>query len=296
MLNKNYKKKKLGSYPIISVVISTTSALFVSGLLGILLLHTNKISDIIRDNVKIFIYLNKNISKENIEEINNKLKNQKFILKKRRKPLIKFISKEDAAKSFIKETGENFWEVVETNPLRDMITIGINYDFQTKEVLEAIKRRIEKIEGVYEVNYAKNLTIYINKNLTKARNILWFFGLLLFLTVIILINNTIKLALYSQRFLIRSMQLVGAYPSFIKRPFLIRATITGLCSGMLASILILLILEYTNIKSEALARIQEPKEVFTCLFFVISLGIIIDVLGTYISVNKYLKMSLDELY
>ncbi len=295
-MHKNYIKKKLGSYPIISVVISTSLALFVSGLLGILLIHTNKISDIIRDNVKVFIYLDKNIPKSKLEKINNQLLKQKFILNKNGKLLIKYISKDQAAKSFINETGENFWEVLEKNPLRDMISIGISYNFQTKEVLEAIKRRIEKFDGVFEVNYAKNLTTYINKNLSKVKNILQVFGFLLFITIIILINNTIKLALYSQRFLIRSMQLVGAFPSFIKRPFLIRAIITGLCSGMVASIMILIVLEYTNIKSEALARIQEPKEIFTVLFIVIILGILIDVLGTYISVSKYLKMPLDELY
>ncbi len=297
MKQKNNKQKKvLGGYPVMSVVLSTTMALFITGLLGIILIHTRRISFLIRENIQIQVYLNKNLSKEKTENILDSLIKQKFILRKNNKSQIEFISKEEAAKHFIGETDEKFWEVLDKNPLRDMYSIRVDYKYQSKEVLEAIKRRLEKIDGVFEATYAKNLTTYINKNMNKLSVILGVFSLILLITVFVLINNTIKLALYSQRFLIRSMQLVGALPSFIKKPFMIRAIYTGLISGLLSSLFILLLLDFANLKSTDIARLQSPQEVFWILILTTFFGIAIDLFSTYRSVNKYLKMSLDDLY
>ncbi len=259
-------------------------------------MHSNKISDNIRNNIKVFVYLNHNLSNFHKKTIRHKLISQRFILKKGSNYDIQYVSKENAAKAFIEETGENFWEILNKNPLKDMFSIGISQEFQSKHLLQAIKSRIQKIEGVYEVNYPEDLTTYINKNLNKVRNILWIFGIILFATVVIIIKNTIKLSLYSQRFLIRSMQLVGALPSFIKKPFLLKSFFTGLAAGILSSILILVILQYLNVKSDTIARLQNPLDIFAFLSAISLFGALLNTAATYVSINTYLKMSLDELY
>lgn len=294
---KKYKrKKKLGSYQYFSVVFSTALALFVIGLFGILILQANKLTSIIKQNIELQVYLNKDISSSQRARIESEISSSDYILKTEDQTDIVFISKEEAAKQFIAETGEDFSEFLGDNPLRDALSIKVNEASQSNESLENIKNQIENISGVFEVTYVENLADSINSNLTKLSVLLIGISAVLIIVVLLLINNSIKLALFSQRFLIRSMQLVGAKSGFIKTPFLKRSILHGAMAGIIASALLFGLKAFANKEIEGLEELQQQELVFALYALLIVLGAIIAYFSTLRAMNKYLKMSLDELY
>jgi len=294
--SKYKKKKKLGSFPYVSVVFSITLALFVIGLFGLLILHSNRLKDTIRENITIQIYLDKFVTENDIIRINKLLTQKQFVAKERDIAQVEFVSKEDAAKLFIESTGEDFIEFLGDNPLRDAFTIKIAPVYQQVDSLQNIELELSKSDSVFEVVYVQNLVQSINKNITKISLVLIGFTVILLITIVVLINNTIKLALFSQRFLIRSMQLVGAKAGFIISPFVKRAGWHGIIAGIIASSLLFGLLTYANRVIEELKQLQSPNELLMLFGFILALGLIIGMMSTYRAVKKYLKMSLDELY
>lgn len=287
---------KLGSFPIFNVIFSTMLALLVMGLFGLLLIHANKLTKTVQEHVTIQVFLNKNATEDDMIRIDQFLSQQPYILQKEGIPQLVFISKREAAETFIKETGENFVEILQENPLRDSYVFHVEPHFQDAKSLQAIKKTLLDIQGVFEVSYLENLVTAINKNIRHISMVLIFFMVVLLMVVIILINNTIKLAIYSQRFLIRSMNLVGARASFIRNPFLIRAVIIGLLAGTMADLLLLSLLHYANLQIDLLPTLQQPIKIFTLLTCIPLLGACITGAGTYQAVNKYLYLSLDNLH
>jgi cell division transport system permease protein len=290
----NTKKKNLGSYPFVSVVLSITLALFVIGVFGSLVIYSKELERLVRENVKIQVYLKNQITETQRGQIEKSIGSKPFVSKDEN--AIQFISKDEAAKEFIKETGEDFNKFLGENPLRDAFLIKINEDYHDAENLKKIKDEVEKMGGVFEVNYMENVIDSINKNITKIGLILMGLVALLLFIVVMLINNTLRLALFSQRFLIRSMQLVGARGSFIHKPFLIRAGIHGLVAGILSIALLIGLLTLATKKIEDLSLIQNNDRLLLLLGALIIMGIVVAVLSTYRAVSKYLKLSLDELY
>lgn len=294
---KKYKrKKKLGAYQSVSVVFSTALALFVIGLFGVLVLQAARLTSLIKQNLEVQVYLDQNLSENQRSRIASELRSSDYILKIEENEAVRFISKATAAEQFIEETGEDFSDFLTDNPLRDAFVINIQEAYQTNVQLDSISRQIEQMSGVYEVTYVKNLIDSINSNLTKVSLILLGLSVLMVIIVVLLINNAIKLALFSQRFLIRSMQLVGAKSSFIKGPFLKRAIFHGALSGIIASLLIVGVLLMANQQVDGLERIQQT-ELFVILYgILVATGALIAYFSTLRAMNKYLKMSLDELY
>jgi len=271
-------------------------ALLVMGIFGILILYTSKLTDVIRNNIEFQIYLNKSVTENERIKIHKTLTEMEFLNVVEGVPQISFISKEDAAKQFIEETGEDFLDFLGDNPLHDAYLIKINPEFQNPEKLAEIKSTLEAQNGIFEVVYVRNLINTINENLTKLSLILFSIALLLLIIVVLLINNTVKLALFSQRFLIRSMQLVGAKNWFIQKPFLLRATLNGLLAAIIASGLLYTMIQYGNSKIEDLVLLYDIEKI-SILFGILGIiGVIIGVGSTLFAISKYLKMSLDELY
>lgn len=292
---KYRKKKKLGSYPYLSVVFSTTLALFAIGLFGLLLMLSLRLTGYIQQNVEMQVYLSKSITTSEKTKIQKIISEKQFILDGSNEA-IRYISKEDAAADFIKATGEDFINFLGDNPLRDAFSIKIDPAFHSNEQMAQIKTDLERISGVFEVVYTENLVQNINENITKIGLVLSAIAVLLLLTVIILINNTIKLALFSQRFLIRSMQLVGAKASFIQWPFLRRSMLHGFLAGILSSIALFGLLQYGNQRIEGLEDLQQLTELVMLFAALCTIGVFITLMSTYHSIRKYLNMSLDELY
>ena len=291
------RKKRLGSYPYVSVVFSITLALFMIGALGMLAIHSKKLTSLIQENIEMQVYLKRNISEAQQIKIQKLLEGYDFVAKDEQGyARISFISKEEGAEIFIAETGEDFVNFLGENPLRDEFIINIDDQHQTESEMAAIAKSLTELSGVFEVEYVENLVMTINQNITKIAMILGGFAVILIIVVIVLINNTIKLALFSQRFLIRSMQLVGAKSSFIRIPFLLRSAVHGIVGALIASVMLVILAEYAYSKVAELLLLKDNNLMILLVAILIVLGGLIGFFSSLRSVNKYLKLSLDELY
>lgn len=279
-----------------SVLFSTTLSLFIVGLFGVIVIQAKTLTSIIRENIEVQVFLNKNITEADRAKIGKMLESQDYVLQKEDGAQLSYISADEAAKSFLEDTGEDFSKFLDDNPLRDSYVISIDEAFQTSEKMENIVGDIQKMDGVFEVTYMNDLVESINKNLLKVSIVLGAFILILVVTVIILINNTIRLALFSQRFLIRSMQLVGATRGFIRKPFLNRSFFFGSLAGILSSALLYGLIEYTKANIDGFALLQNNQLILMLFGGLIVLGAVLSFFSTLRAVNKYLNMSLDELY
>ncbi|MEL6539211.1 MAG: permease-like cell division protein FtsX [Bacteroidota bacterium] len=296
VLHQTPRKRNLGSYPIMSIVLSTMLALLVIGLFGLLLLHASKLSRIIRENVQVQVYLNKYVTETQTLRIQQVLHQKEYVLRQGGHPQLHFLSKEAVAQKFVQETGENFLNVLDRNPLRAVYLVHITPSYQDEHQLQYIKQELEELEGVFEVDYIANFVASMNSNIIRIGIALGSFAMVLLMAAVVLMHNTIKLAIYAQRFLIRSMDLVGATPAFIRKPFVLRGVLVGLLAGTMADSLLLLLLHYANKQATILTTLQEPAQVFALLGGVLSLGVLVSFLSTYNAVNRYLRMSLDDLY
>ena len=290
------RKKRLGSYPYLSVIFSITLALFVMGLFGLLFIHTQKLSQFIKEQMEVQVYLENRLSESRIIGIQKTLANKEFTLVKDDEPQVQYITKEQALGEFTLKAGENPEEFLGHNPLRDAYLLKLKPVYQDSLQLAIVKSEIEAINGVFEVSYLDNIISDINKNTAKIGMVLLGFFVLLLITVVILINNTIKLALFSQRFLIRSMQLVGATGNFIRKPFLWRSIGHGFFAGVLASLVLYLLLQYALYQIPDLNAISDIRNVLILFATLILTGVFIGYLSTLRAIRKYLRMSLDELY
>lgn len=294
-MEKKARKKKLGGYPGIGVVVSITLALFVIGLFGVLIIYSQELEHQVRQNIKMQVYLKSNLTETQRLQIENKLLSMDFVNREDGKG-VAFFSKDEAAKKFIAETGEDFTQFIGENPLKDAFLVNIDPDFHSKEQMEKIKTDLQKMNGVFQVYYVEGLIESVNSNVTKLGFILMGLIVLLLITVVLLINNTLRLALFSQRFLIRSMQLVGAKRWFIQRPFLVRAALYGILAGVITSLLLWSLSDYAQRKITDLALLHNQEHFMMMLGGLIVIGMIVAVLGTFFSINRYLRMSLDQLY
>ncbi|MBC7488025.1 MAG: ABC transporter permease [Cytophagaceae bacterium] len=209
--------------------------------------------------------------------------------------MIKYVSENDARTDFVKSYGEDFMKVLDENPLHSSFILKINPQYLNKKSLSDISLKISKWDQVKEVYYLEDLADQITKNIRLLTIVFVSFSVILLIITILLINNTIKLALYSQRFLIRSMQLVGAKPFFIQKPFLARALSQGLISGATASLLLAGIYYYILSMFpdfQALHTPYLPHVVGALIVF----GGLLGLFSSLLAVNKYLRLSLDELY
>jgi cell division transport system permease protein len=294
-MEKVTRKKKLGGYPAIGVVISVTLALFVIGLFSLLILYSRQLEQQVRQNITMQVYLRSNLTNTQRLQIENKLLALPFVSRQEGSK-ITFVPKDEAAKKFIAETGEDFTKFIGENPLRDAYLITIDPAYHTRVQMEKIKDDIQKMNGVFQVFYVEGVIESVNDNVTKVGLFLAGLILVLLVTVALLINNTLRIALFSQRFLIRSMQLVGATKWFIQRPFLLRAAGYGLVAGIIAAVLLWLLSNYAQTQILDLKLLHRQTDFFTLIGFLLLGGITITVISTLLSIQKYLKMSLDELY
>jgi cell division transport system permease protein len=290
------KKKKIGSYPNAMIVMSLTAALFLIGFCGLLVIQSKKLVSIIRQNIEVRVFLDKEGTKTGQDSVLNIIKAKPYLLVSTEAKPITFVSKEEAAKEFIDGTKEDFVAFLGENPLLDSYRVKIQEDYFEEAKLQLIKKDLEQINGVHEVVYQEDLADNINRNVTKIYIVLASFALVMLIIIVLLVNNTIKLAIYSQRFLIRSMQLVGATNGFIQRPYVMRGAIQGLVGGILAGLLLIGLQQLAVRNLEGLAMLQEYDKIILLIGAVLTLGILIGISSTYQSLARYLRMALDDLY
>ena len=290
------KKKKIGSYPNAMIVMSLTAALFLIGFCGLLVIQSKKLVSIIRQNIEVRVFVDKEVKKAGQDSILTLIKAKPYVLVSSEVTPITFVSKEEAAKEFIEGTKEDFTTFLGENPLRDSYRVKIGEDYFEEAKLQLIKKDLEKISGVYEVVYQEDLADNINRNVTKIYAVLASFALIMLIIIVLLVNNTIKLAIYSQRFLIRSMQLVGATNGFIQRPYMLRGATQGLIGGILAGGLLIALQQIAVRNVEGLGMLQEYNKIVILVGIILILGVAIGIASTYQSLARYLRMALDDLY
>ncbi|MDH4461826.1 MAG: permease-like cell division protein FtsX [Flectobacillus sp.] len=291
------KSKQLGNTPNLLVIVSLTIALLLIGLCGLLTLNARKLTELIKQNVELQVYLENDLSTSKLDSIFKQIASQDFVLLKDGSPQINFISKDVAAKQFVEESGEDYAKLLgKSNPLLNLYAVKVKPEFFNEQGLAMLKKRVEKIEGVHEVAYVENFVDAINEKISKIYIVLSAFVALLLGIILILVNNTIKLSLYSQRFLIRSMQLVGATNSFIRKPFVVKGALQGLTSGLIAATCLIISQQLALHKIEGLAALQEMDKIIFLLILIIILGVLIGTMSTFQSVERYLHKSLDDLY
>lgn len=291
------QKKAVGSYPFASVILSLTLALLIFGLLVVGALQGQRLLESIKSRFQLQVMLKRQTSATSIDSLKQELASQPWIARTAEgKPAIRFISKDQAARQFIKETGEDFIGMLEDNPLLDALEVKLDPAFTKPDQVKQISTQILSQPQVYEVSYQADMLNLVNRNLNSAIMFLGGLLLLVILGVALLINNTIRLAMYSQRFLIRSMQLVGASAWFITKPFVFRALTLGLLAGLLASGILVLAIQTGVSFIPELALVVEPTDYIVCAGLQLLMGVILGAGGAFWAVRRYLDMSLEQLY
>jgi cell division transport system permease protein len=285
-----YTKKRLkASY--ITSVISITLVLFVLGSLGLVVLEARLISKHLRENIRLTVYMKKDVKEPDV------LRLKKYLDATDDVKSTRLVSPEDAAAEYSKQIGEDFIHFLDgENPLHYSIEVYLNEQYANVDSLAALSQIIEKRKGVEEVRYHKSYVEIINHNIGRISLFFLIVSGLLLLISIVLINNTIRLSVYSNRFLIRSMQLIGATQSFIRRPFIWQGILQGIISAFLTIGLLIAImykLHYYYPDLIAPSYIDEYLMLFGGLLLV---GIIFSWWSSALAVRKYLRMKLDNIY
>ncbi|WP_262249038.1 cell division protein FtsX [Parapedobacter soli] len=274
----------------ISTVISIALVLLMTGMLGLLLVHAKNLSNYVKENIVLNIIMNEGVSEGNVLAYQKELESDNYVLRS------EYISKELAAENLSKELGEDFVEFLGHNPLLSSIDVYLKAEYANTDSIQTFIKKVSAKEMVKEVVYQESLIDMVNKNIRTIGIVILAFTALLLVIAVALINNTIRLAIYSQRFLIKSMQMVGATKGFIRRPFLGYGVLHGLLGALIAILLLLLALHLGQREIPELVILRNWFEFIVIFVVVAALGILISGLSTYFAVSKYLRLKSNELY
>lgn len=284
------KQKSIFDMQFITAGISTTMVLFLLGLVVFFVLTANNLSIYIRENISFSAILDDDIKETSIIKLQESLNKKDYV-----KQTV-YISKEQALKEQIEAMGTDPSEFLGHNPFNASIEIRLNAGYAHPDSIKWIEKELMTNKSILEISYPQDLLDSVNRNLQKISAFLLGLTVLLSFISFSLINNTIRLTIYSKRFLIHTMKLVGAGWGFIRRPFIIRNLWIGIFSGAIANA-ILTALAYTAVKYEPeLLAIVTPTNIMIVVAAVMIFGMIITTLCAYISINKYLRMKISELY
>lgn len=285
-----YKKRINSSY--FTSIISITLVLFTLGILGLIVLQASALSNYIKENIGFEIIIKPEVKEADILYLQKTLDLEPFV------KTTEYITKEEASKRLTDMLGEEFTGFLgeEENPLLPSIDIRFNADWANNDSLAVIEESIMANENVKEVYYQKSLVHIINKNVRRISLILLGFSLLLLFIAMALINNTIRLSVYSKRFTIRSMQLIGATERFIRRPFVLKGILQGVISAVITMVLISIIITALKNNIPELAVLIGPKMIIFLFIFILTLGIVLAGMSTFFAVKKYLRMRTERLY
>ncbi len=282
------RRKLRSSY--FTTIISIALVLFVLGIIGLLLLNANRLSTYVKENLGFTILLKDNARNAEVKRLEKLLTTSDFIKS------TEYIDKDRAAKELEDELGEDFVDFLGYNPLLSSIDVKLYAEYTSPDSIAKIEKMLLEFPQIKEVYYQKNLVHLVHKNVNRISLVLSIFAILLLTIAIALINNTIRLSVYSKRFLIRTMQLVGATKGFIRKPFLARGIIHGFMGAAIAIVLLAGLIYVTSKELAEVVGFQNLDLIFILFGLVIVLGILITFISTYFSVNKYLRLSTNELY
>ncbi|WP_075343725.1 cell division protein FtsX [Tenacibaculum agarivorans] len=285
----SFQKRRLrSSYA--SVVISIALVLFMVGILGLVLLKSTKVANHFKQEVVMSLFFKDNVTKDQIETFRESLSEKEYTR------LLYFISKEEAAKIYSKDLGEDFLEFLGTNPLKNGIDLYLNADFVTPEKMEELKTEFSKNAFIGDVSYDKPLVEQLTKNIRKIS--LWLLVLSGFFAgvSVILINSSIRLSIYAKRFNIKTMQMVGATKSFIRKPFIWQSIRLGFIGAFVALIGLGLMIYYIDKNIPALELIKDYISLIYLATGILVASFIISWISTYFATQRFLNLQTNDLY
>lgn len=285
---KYQKRRLISSY--FSVVISISLVLFLLGLLGLLVLNTKKVADHFKEQIALTIYLKDTAKEVEINQMQKSLSLAEYTKN------ATFVPKEEAAENLSVEIGEDFIDYLGDNPLQNSIDVYLKADFVTPELMDTITSEILSKGFVDEVVYDKPLIVLLNDNVKKIS--LWVLiisGIFTFIAVL-LINSSIRLSVYSKRFIIKTMQMVGATKGFIRKPFIWKSIKLGMVGIVLAWIGMGIVIYYLNQTFPELLLLEQPLILAALFLFIFVIGVFITWLSTFFATQRFLNLRTDELY
>ena len=291
MSEKSSNKRRVAGSYFISLM-SITLVLFLLGMFALLMMHAQKLSNHLKENIGFEVVMNSNVKEANILKLQQEIDAM---------PAVKsteYITKEEATRRLSEDLGEDFlqWIGNEENPLLPSIDVRFNADWANNDSLSVIHTQLLKNKDVKEILYQKSLVNLINQNIRRIGLALMVASLIMLIIAITLIRNTIRLSIYSKRFLVRSMQLVGATPAFIRRPFIKSGISQGFFGALLADIFLALMLYGLTQRLPELTLIQDYTIIIGIFIGIIILGILLGGFSTRLALRKYLNADVDRLY
>ncbi|MBM0653360.1 ABC transporter permease [Capnocytophaga genosp. AHN8471] len=282
------KRRLLTSY--FSVIVSITLVLFLLGFFGFLVFSTKKLANHFKEQVTVTILIKDEAKSADIAQLQKTLSVASFVKS------LRFISKDEAAETFSKDIGEDFVSFIGTNPLQNVIDLSLKADYAEPDKMAEIKRELEQNSFVSEVVYDQSLVALIHENVSRIGLITLVFSALFTFVSVLLINASIRLSIYSKRFIIKTMQLVGATRSFIRRPFIRTNVRLGILSAFLAILLFYGAL-LAIVKSYPEFSILLDKTILCVVFIgIFAMGILISWLSTYFATQRFLNLNTNDLY
>ena len=284
------KRRVAGSY--LMSMVSIALVLFLLGVFALLMMHARKLSDHLKENIGFEVVMNSNVKEDKILQLQKELDAM---------PAVKsteYITKEEAIQRLSEDLGEDFlqWLGNEENPLLPSIDVRFNAEWANNDSIAVIQAQLLKNSDIKEIYYQKPLVGLIDQNVRRIGVVLMIASFVLLIIAITLIRNTIRLIIYSKRFLVRSMQLVGATPAYIRRPFIRSGILQGFFGALLADILLVLMLYGMTQRLPELTFVQDYTILIGIFVGIIALGILLGGLSTRIALRKYLHADVDRLY
>lgn len=285
---RRLKKRIIASN--LATAISNTLVLFLIGLLALMLINANRLADYAREKIGFTLVLKEDVKEVEILRLQKLLNSTNFVKSTR------YVDKQTAASELQAELGEEFTGFLGFNPLYASLDVKLIAEFTRPENLAFVEKKFLEFPEVKEVYYQRNLVTLINENTRKVSLFLLVFSGLLALVFFALINNTIRISIYSQRFIINTMQLVGATRSYIRKPFLKRSIIIGLYGAGIAFVLILLLVYSYQDQMNGVLNLGDINTLAIVFLIILISGLFLSWFSAYLSVNKFLKMKFDELF
>ncbi len=273
-----------------TTVVSISLVLFLLSLLGLLVLNTKKLGDFVRENIGFSVILKENTREADIIQIQRSFDASEFVKETR------YITPEQAAEELQTELGENFLDFLGFNPLLASIDLKLHAAYANPDSIALIEKEFMEFPQVKEVYYQESLVHLVNENVRNLSLIILVFSGFLFFISIALFNNTIRLLFYSKRFIIKTMLLVGATSSFIRRPFILSGVLHGLIGSVVATVMLIIVIFFAQREMPDIIGFTDYQTLGILLFAIFALGLLLSWLSTLFAVNKYLRMDQDRLY
>ncbi len=285
---KFQKRRLITSY--FSVVLSVFLVLFLLGILGLFIINSKKLSNDFKEGIAMSIYFKDEAKDTTLTKFGDSVKSAVFAKS------VKYVSKEEAAKEHEQTLGENFTEFLGANPLQNSFDIHIKADYVEYDSITKIERKLRENKLIADIVYDKQLVKMVNENVKKVS--MWILIVSGFLTLIavLLINSSMRLSIYANRFIIKTMQMVGATKAFIRKPFIWRSVKLGMIGASIAVVALLGVLFYLDSNYPNLGVLDDKVSILFVLLGVLGIGVLITWLSTYFATQRFLNLRTDDLY